>query len=162
MPLSTPIDSPPPPPPAAGSDEPTTPGLDLLRSRLAAGPVAGVAELVGMRPVRLELGTVAFAADASARFANPMGTVHGGIIATLLDSAMACAVQSTLPEATMYTTLGLEVKYLRPVALDAGEITATGTVVHAGRKQATAEGRLTDSAGRVLATATTTCLIIPL
>jgi uncharacterized protein (TIGR00369 family) len=135
------------------------PGLDALRSRFEAGPPVAVAELLGMRPVRVEHGTVAFAWTAYHRFANPMGTVHGGIIATLLDSAVGCAVQTVLPDGAGYTTLSLELKYLRPVALDAGELTATGTVVHAGRRQATAEGRLTDAAGRLLATATTTCLV---
>jgi uncharacterized protein (TIGR00369 family) len=135
-------------------------GLDHLRRRFADGPPVPVAELLGMRPVLAERGRVAFACDAQARFANPMGTVHGGIIATLLDSALGCAVQSVLDAGQAYTTLGLEVKYLRPVAVDAGELRAEATIVHAGRKQATAEARLTDEAGRVLATATTTCLVL--
>ena len=135
-------------------------GLDLLRARFDAGPPVAVAELLGMRPVHVELGTVTFACDADPRFANPMGTVHGGIIATLLDSALGCAVQTMLPEGAAYTTLSLEVKYLRGLPLDAGELRATGNVVHAGRRQATAEGELTDVAGRLYATATTTCLVL--
>lgn len=138
----------------------TATGLESLRQRFAEGPRVAVADLLGMRPVLVEHGTVAFAADADPRFANPMGTVHGGIIATLLDSALGCAVQTALPEGAVYTTLSLEVKYLRAVPVDAGELLATGTVVHAGRRQATAEGRLTDQSGRLLATATTTCLVI--
>jgi len=139
--------------------EPTT-GLATLRQRFAAGPPVAVADLLGMRPVLVEHGTVAFACEADPRFANPMGTVHGGIIATLLDSALGCAVQTVLPDGAGYTTLSLELKYLRPVAVDAGELRATGTVVHAGRRQATAEARLTDASGRLLATATTTCLVM--
>jgi uncharacterized protein (TIGR00369 family) len=135
------------------------PGLAALRARFDAGPVA-VAELLGMRPARVESGAMSFECDASPRFANPMGGVHGGIIATLLDSAMGCAVQSVLPEATGYSTVSLEVKYLRPVGVDAGTLTATGTVVHAGRRQATAEGALTDASGRLLASATCTCLVL--
>ena len=135
-------------------------GLDRLRERFESGPTVGVAELLGMRPVEVEHGTVTFVCDASERFGNPMGTVHGGIIATLLDSALGCAVQTVLPDGSAYTTLGLEVKYLRPVPVDAGELRATGTIVHAGRRQATAEARLTDAAGRLLATATTTCLVL--
>lgn len=135
-------------------------GLVALRQRFADGPSVGVAELLGMRPVVVDPGTVTFACDASARFANPMGTVHGGIVATLLDSALGCAVQTVLPEGAGYTTLSLELKYLRPVLVDAGELRATGTVVHPGRRQVTAEGRLTDPAGRLLATATTTCLVM--
>jgi len=137
-----------------------SPGLAALRRRFAAGPPVAVADLLGMRPIIVEHGTVTFACAADPRFANPMGTVHGGIIATLLDSALGCAVQTVLEEGVGYTTLSLEVKYLRPVAIDAGELRATGTVVHAGRRQATAEARLTDAAGRVLATATTTCLVL--
>lgn len=140
----------------------TMSGLEAVRSRLRDGPPVAVASLLGMRAVSVEHGTVSFACEADPRFANPMGTVHGGIIATLLDSALGCAVQSVLPANTAYTTLGLEVKYLRAVPLDAGELLATATVVHAGRRQATAEGRLTDRDNRVLATATTTCLVMTL
>ena len=135
-------------------------GLQALRARFESGPPVGVADLLGMRPVRTEPGLVVFECEASPRFANPMGGVHGGIIATLLDSALGCAVQTLLPAATGYTTLSLEVKYLRGVAVDAGTLTATGTVVHAGRRQATAEGTLTDRGGRLLATATCTCIIL--
>jgi uncharacterized protein (TIGR00369 family) len=139
-----------------------TAGLQALLDRFEHGEPVGVADLLGMRPSRVEHGTVSFECEASPRFANPMGGVHGGIIATLLDSALGCAVQTVLPESTGYTTLGLEVKYLRAVPTDAGTLTATGTVIHAGRRQATAEARLTDQAGRILATATTTCLILPM
>jgi uncharacterized protein (TIGR00369 family) len=135
-------------------------GLRLLRERFADGPPVGVADLLDMRPAELGVGRAAFVCDAQASFANPMGTVHGGIVATLLDSALGCAVQTTLDEGVGYTTVSLEVKYLRPIALDAGELRAEATVVHAGRRQATAEARLTDRAGRVLATATTTCLVL--
>jgi uncharacterized protein (TIGR00369 family) len=135
-------------------------GLRQLRERFAAGPPVGVAELLGMRPAELSVGHAAFVADAQASFANPMGTVHGGIVATLLDSALGCAVQTTLDEGVGYTTVSLEVKYLRAIRLDAGELRAEATVVHAGRRQATAEARLTDREGRVLATATTTCLVL--
>ena len=131
-----------------------------LRARFESGPPAGIATLLGMRPVLIEHGEVVFVADASATFANPFGTVHGGIIATLLDSAMTVAVVTVLPDGATTTTLGLEVKYLRPVAVDAGELRAEGVVVHAGRRVATAEGRLLDSDGRLLATATTTCLVL--
>ncbi len=142
-------------------DERTEPaGLRQLRARLADGPPIAVAEMLGMRPAELGIGHAVFVADAKPEFANPMGTVHGGIAATLLDSALGCAVQTTLDEGVAYTTVSLEVKYLRAIALDAGELRAEAFVVHAGRRQATAEGRLTDRDGRVLATATTTCLIL--
>ena len=135
-------------------------GLRLLRERFAAGPPVAAADLLGMRPAELGVGHAAFVTDAKPTFANPMGTVHGGIVATLLDSALGCAVQTTLDEGVGYTTISLEVKYLRAIRLDAGELRAEAFVVHAGRRQATAEARLTDREGRVLATATTTCLVL--
>ena len=135
-------------------------GLRLLRERLTGGPPSAVAELIDMRPAEFGVGPAAFVSDAKPSFANPMGTVHGGIVATLLDSALGCAVQTTLDEGVGYTTISLEVKYLRAITLDAGELRAEAFVIHAGRRQATAEARLTDRDGRVLATATTTCLIL--
>ena len=137
-------------------------GLRLLRERFLDGPPVAAAEMLGMRPAEFGVGHAAFVADAQASWANPMGTVHGGIAATLLDSALGCAVQTTLDEGVGYTTISLEVKYLRAIPIDAGELRAAATVVHAGRRQATAEARLTDEAGKILATATTTCLILPL
>ena len=135
-------------------------GLRQLRERFADGPPVAVADLLGMHPAELGVGHAVFVCDAKPSFANPMGTVHGGIAATLLDSALGCAVQTTVDDGVGYTTISLEVKYLRPIRLDAGELRAEATVVHAGRRQATAEARLTDRDGRVLATATTTCLIL--
>jgi uncharacterized protein (TIGR00369 family) len=142
-------------------DEVTEPaGLRLLRERFMEGPPVEAADLLGMRPADFGVGHAAFVVDAKPEFSNPMGTVHGGIVATLLDSALGCAVQTTLGEGVGYTTISLEVKYLRAIGLDAGELRAEAFVVHAGRRQATAEARLTDRDGRVLATATTTCLIL--
>ena len=135
-------------------------GLGALQDRFASGDPVGVAQLLGMQPDVVERGHVTFACAASGRFSNPMGTVHGGILATLLDSALGCAVQTVLEPGQAYTTVSLEVKYLRAVALDAGVLRAEGTVVHAGRRQATAEGRITDEDGRIVATATTTCLVL--
>jgi uncharacterized protein (TIGR00369 family) len=135
-------------------------GLRQLRARLTDGPPIGVAELLDMRPADFGVGYAAFVCQARPSFANPMGTVHGGIAATLLDSALGCAVQTTLDDGLAYTTVSLEVKYLRPIRVDAGRLRAEATVIHAGRRQATAEARLTDGDGRVLATATTTCLIL--
>lgn len=142
------------------TDVATSDGLAVLQDRFRDGPAVAVAQLLGMEPILVERGHVEFACAASSRFANPMGTVHGGILATLLDSALGCAVQSVLDARQAYTTISLEVKYLRAVALDAGVLRAEGTVIHAGRRQATAEGRITDEAGRVVATATTTCLVL--
>ena len=119
-----------------------------------------ISEVVGMRVVSVERGSVVFAADAEPRFANPMGGLHGGLIATLLDSALGCAAMTVLPPGKLYTTLTLEVKYLRSTPLDGTELLAEGTVVHAGRKQITVEGAMTNAAGKVVATATSTCMVL--
>ena len=113
-------------------------GLRELRDRFTDGPPVGVAELLGMRPAGLGVGHAAFVCEARPSFANTMGTLHGGIAATLLDSALGCAVHTTLDDGLAYSTVALEVKYLRPIRLDAGELRAEATVIHAGRRQATA------------------------
>ena len=91
---------------------------------------------------------------------NPIGSVHGGVFATLLDSACGCAVHTRLPAGVFYTSLDLSVKFLRPVSVGTGTVTAVGTVVHLGRRTALAEARLLDRAGKVYATATSSCLIM--
>jgi len=91
---------------------------------------------------------------------NPLGTVHGGVFAALLDSACGCAVHTMLPAGVFYTSLDLTVKYLRPVTVDTGPITAEATVVHFGRRTALAEGRITNAAGKVHVTATSSCLLL--
>jgi uncharacterized protein (TIGR00369 family) len=91
---------------------------------------------------------------------NPLGTVHGGVFATLLDSACGCAVHTLLPHGVYYTSLDLSVKFLRPVTVATGQITAEGTVVHLGRRTALAEAKITDAAGKVYVTATSSCLLL--
>lgn len=91
---------------------------------------------------------------------NPLGSVHGGVYATLLDTACGCAVHTMLPAGVMYTSIDLSVKFLRPVTVAGGTLTAEGTVVHLGRRTALAEGRVLDAAGKVYATATSSCLIM--
>jgi uncharacterized protein (TIGR00369 family) len=105
-------------------------------------------------------GRVVFVAEPSEYHYNPLGTVHGGVIATLLDSALGCAVQSMLPAGTSYTTLELKVNYLRPITARTGTVYAEGKIIHVGGRIATAEGRLTDTAGKLYAHGTTTCLIL--
>jgi uncharacterized protein (TIGR00369 family) len=91
---------------------------------------------------------------------NPIGTVHGGVFATLLDSACGCAVQTMLPKGVFYTSLDLSVKFLRPVTVATGPIAAEASVVHLGRRTALAEGRITDASGKVYVTATSSCLLM--
>lgn len=137
-------------------------GLELLEGLQARGPAAvGVANLLGMHIEAVEPGAVVFGLRTRPDFANPNGTLHGGITATLLDSAMGCAVLSELPADVGYTTVDLSVTYLRPVPLDGTRLWARGEVLHRGRRIAAAQGRVTDDRDRLIATATTTCQILP-
>jgi uncharacterized protein (TIGR00369 family) len=135
-------------------------GLELIQAmRDRKAPPPNIATLLGMEIVAAKEGEVAFTIEAKPEFSNPLGTVHGGIHATLLDSAMGCAVHTTLPAGVGYTTLELKVNYVRPITLDAGTLSCTGSVIHVGGRVATAEGRIVDSQGRLVAHATTTCMI---
>ena len=137
-------------------------GLELLHGiRTGAIPPPGFAVLLDLTLENVEEGRVTFALEPGDAHLNPLGTVHGGLLATMLDSAMGCAVQSVLPADASYTTLQLDVKYVRSPPLGRGRIVAEGTVVHAGRRTATAEGRVLDADGRLCAHATTTCLVLP-
>jgi uncharacterized protein (TIGR00369 family) len=136
-------------------------GLEVLRA-IAAGelPGAPIAELLGFAPVETEEGRVVFAATPGPQHYNPIGSVHGGLAATLLDSAMGCAVHSTLPAGVGYTTLELKVNFVRPITSETGRIVCEGTIVHRGGRVATAEGRVfAEADGSLLAHGTTTCLI---
>jgi uncharacterized protein (TIGR00369 family) len=139
-------------------------GLELLRA-IAAGnaPGAPIAELLGFEPVEAEEGRVVFASTPRTDHYNPIGSVHGGFAATLLDSAMGCAVHTTLGEGVGYTTLELKVNFTRPITSDTGRVLCEGTVVHRGGRVATAEGRvIAERDGKLLAHGTTTCLILSL
>jgi uncharacterized protein (TIGR00369 family) len=137
-------------------------GLELLRA-IASGeaPGAPIAELMGFEPVEAEEGRVVFEATPTADLYNPIGSVHGGFAATLLDSAMGCAVHSTLPEGVGYTTLELKVNYTRAITKDTGRVLCEGKIVHRGGRVATADGRIVAAdSGKLLAHGTTTCLIL--
>ncbi|ACL56552.1 PaaI family thioesterase [Methylobacterium nodulans] len=138
-------------------------GLEFLRALMTDEvPRPPIVSLLGMEMVSAEAGQVIMRMGAGEHLYNPIGTVHGGALATLLDSVMGCAVHSVLPEGRGYTTLEIKVNYLRPVTEASGVVTAVGEVVHAGRQQAVAEGRVTDAEGRLCATASTTCLLFDL
>lgn len=140
----------------------STTGLELLRAAAAtdSDDVASIGRLLGMRFTEIDHGRVAMVLATKPDFANPHGTVHGGIAATLLDSVMGCAVHTTLPAGVSYTTLELKVNYLRAVGLDGQQLTAEGTTIHVGRRTATAEGKVHDEQGKLIAHGTTTCLIL--
>jgi uncharacterized protein (TIGR00369 family) len=135
-------------------------GLDFLRG-IAAGEIDAppVAELLGMRLGEIETGRVTFHLDVGEHLYNPIGSVHGGIFCTLLDSAMSCAVHTQLGAGQAYTTLELKVNLIKGLTVATPEVRAEGQVVSAGRRVATASGRIVGVDGTLYAHATTTCLI---
>ncbi len=147
-------------PAVLAADAGTSGGLSFLE-KIVSGelPPPPVAALLEMRLVGVERGKAVFAMTPAEYMFNPIGSVHGGMIATILDSAIGCAVQTTLPAGAVYTSIDIQVRFLRAVTLSSGEVTATGTVVHGGRRLATGEAVLHDAAGRICATATSSCMI---
>ena len=136
------------------------PGIEFLRAiRDGRLPAAPMAELLGFKLVEVEPGHAVFEVMPGERHYNPIGVVHGGLAMTLLDSAMGCAVHSTLDAGDAYTTLEFKINFLRALTLDTGEVQGIGIVVHAGRTTAIAEGKIVDEGGKLYAFATTTCQI---
>jgi uncharacterized protein (TIGR00369 family) len=137
-------------------------GLDFLE-RLIAGelPAAPIMQTLGFRLDAVEKGRAVFRATPELRHYNPLGSVHAGFAATLLDSAMGCAVHSTLAKGEAYTTLEIKLNLVRPLTEETGPVAAEGRVIHRGRTVATAEGDLKDAGGKLYAHATTTCMIFP-
>jgi uncharacterized protein (TIGR00369 family) len=123
-------------------------------------PDPPLARLLGMRLVKVEPGVAVFELTPAEQHYNPIGVVHGGVAFTLLDSAMGCCVQTTLPADKSYTTLEMKANLVRAVTLQTGLIRASARIVHAGKSTATAEARLEDAAGKLYAHGTSTCLIL--
>ncbi|MFI2711633.1 PaaI family thioesterase [Micromonospora sp. NPDC018662] len=138
-------------------------GLDLLRAMIAGELAAPpVMHLIDMARMEADEGRVVVELVPQEFHYNPLGTVHGGVLSTLLDTAAGCAVHTTLPVGVGYTSLDLNVKFLRPVTVASGTLRCEGTVLQRGRRTALAEARLTDPANRLVAHATSTCLLFPL
>jgi uncharacterized protein (TIGR00369 family) len=137
-------------------------GLDFL-SGIKEGryPAPPFAQATDIDIAEVEPGRVVFEGVPSERFFNPLGTVHGGWTATILDSAMACAIHSTLKAGEAYTTLEMKLNFVRPVQPTSGRVRCEGKLVHRGLTTATSEGRLVDERGKLLAHGTETCLIFP-
>lgn len=139
----------------------TISGLAYLKAMQSGElPPPPIAILMGMWVTEVSEGCIVFALEPAEYHYNPLGTVHGGVMATLLDSAMGCVVQSMLPAGTSYTTLELKVNYLRPITSKTGIVHCEGKIIHVGGRIATAEARLTDAAGKLYAHGTTTCIIL--
>ena len=137
-------------------------GLAMLEAiRAGELPPPPIAQLMGFEIRELAPGAVTFAMQPTLQQYNPIGMVHGGVAATLLDTVMGCAVHTLLPKGVGYSTLDVSVRYLRPITVETGIVLATGRVVHHGRRTATADGRIVAADdGRLLATATSTLMVL--
>ncbi|MER6563821.1 PaaI family thioesterase [Streptomyces sp. NPDC001027] len=138
-------------------------GLEFLREMLAGRlPGPPIAAALGFSLEEAEHGRAVFVLEPGEEHYNPIGSVHGGVFATLLDSAAGCAVQTVLPQGTGYTSLDLNVKFLRAITRDTGKVRAIGTVLNSGRRTALAQAELRDSEDRLLAHATSSCMLFPI
>lgn len=138
----------------------TMPGIEYLRA-MARGDLPGppIAALLDMRIAEIAEGRVVFTVEPAEYHYNPIGVVHGGLACTICDSAMGCAIHSTLPAGAGYTTLELKVNLVRPLTRETGPVRCEGRTIHVGGRVATAEARVVDAAGKLYAHATTTCMI---
>ncbi len=146
-------------PETLGEDRRLT-GLEQLRAYLARGLRPGIAVSLDFRLIEVEPGVAVFEGTPGRHAYNPLGMVHGGYAATLLDSACGCAVHSQLPAGRTYTTLELKVAFHKPMTHATGAVRAVGRVLSLGRRVAFAEGRLTGPDERLYATATSTLLVM--
>ena len=148
-------------PPSLAEMRRTLSGLEFFR-RMAAGslPAPPMVAALGLRLVEVDEGRVVFTGTATESFYNGLGVAHGGWAATLLDSALGCAINTMQPAGRMFTTLELKINYTRPLRSEVGEVRCEGKVVHMGSRTATAEARVTDAAGILYAHGSTTCIVI--
>jgi len=136
-------------------------GLELLRGIIEGRlPAPTISRTMGFRLVEVEAGLAVFEGEPGPHLLNPLGSVHGGVALTLIDSAAGCAVHSELEAGVGYTTVETKVNFTRPIAPDGGKVRCEGRVVTRGRTIATAEARLLSSAGKILAHGTSTLIIL--
>ncbi|MEO5575112.1 MAG: PaaI family thioesterase [Gaiellaceae bacterium] len=136
-------------------------GMDYIQAIFAGElPPPPIPELMGFRGISAEPGRAVFEMEPGPQHYNPIGSVHGGVALTLLDSAMGCAVHTLLERGVGYATLEVKTNFVRPITADTDLIRCKGVVLHRGSRIATAEGKLTDANGKLLAHGTTTCLIL--
>ena len=136
-------------------------GLEFFRQMIAGTiPPPPMVSLLGLRMVEAEKGRVVFAGTAGESFYNGLGVAHGGFAATLLDSALGCAINTMMPAGRSFTTLELKINYTRPLRRETGEVRCEAKVIHVGSRVGTAEARVVDANGKVFAHGTTTCILV--
>jgi uncharacterized protein (TIGR00369 family) len=135
-------------------------GLEYMRQLLTGErEPSGMARLMNMRLVEVEEGRAVFAVEPDERHYNGLGIAHGGLAATLLDSALGCAINTVMPAGRIFTTLEMKLNYVRPMRRETGEVRCEAEVLHAGGRVATAEGRILDASGKLYAHGTATCML---
>jgi uncharacterized protein (TIGR00369 family) len=135
-------------------------GLEYMRQLLTGEREhAGMARLMNMRLVEVAEGRAVFAVVPDERHYNGLGIAHGGLAATLLDSALGCAINTVMPAGRVFTTLEMKINYVRPMRRETGEVRCEAAVLHAGARVATAEGRIVDASGKLYAHGTATCML---
>src|SRR5260221_5769872 len=138
-------------------------GLELMTGLIEGRfPAPPIAEVLNFFLIEASSGLAVFEGTPTLQHYNPLGSVHCGVAATLLDSAMCCAVHTTLKAGTGFTTIEIKVNYVRAMTVTTGKVPCQGRTIHVGSRIATAEGKLIDSQGKLLAHGTTTCLIFPI
>ena len=135
-------------------------GLEYMRQlRTGEREPSGMARLMNMRLVEVEEGRAVFAVEPDERHYNGLGIAHGGLAATLLDSALGCPINTVMPAGRVFTTLEMKINYVRPMRRETAEVRCEVEVLHAGGRVATAEGRIVDAAGKLYAHGTATCML---
>lgn len=135
-------------------------GLEYMQQLMAGElPRSGMAQLMNFRLVEVSEGHAVFTVKPDERHYNGLGIVHGGLAATLLDSALGCAINTMMPPGRIFTTLEMKLNYVRPMRRETGEVRCEANVIHVGGRVATAEGRIVDEGGKLYAHGTATCML---
>lgn len=135
-------------------------GLEYMRQLMAGElPPSGMAHLMNFRLIEVSEGHAVFSVEPDERHYNGLGIAHGGLAATLLDSATGCAINTMMPPGRIFTTLEMKINYVRPMRRETGEVRCEASVIHVGGRVATAEGKITDANGKLYAHGTATCML---
>jgi len=138
----------------------TMSGIEYLRKLMTGElPPSGMVQLLNLKLVEVTEGRAVFTVQADEHHYNGLGIAHGGLAATMLDSALGCAINSMMPAGKVFTTLEMKVNYLRPIKRELGELRCEANVIHVGGRTAIAEGRIIDAEGKIYAHGTATCIL---
>ena len=135
-------------------------GLEYMRKIMTGElPPSGMVQLLNLKLVEVSEGHASFTVQPDERHYNGLGIAHGGLAATLLDSALGCAINAMMPAGKIFTTMEMKINYVRPITRERGELRCEASMIHAGGRVATAEGRIMDEGGKLYAHGTATCML---